>query len=452
MSPFFSVMDMAAVLFCYLGESFASVYFLSKFFKSSRIKEILCVFLLTACRMAWYVFCVRWGMPYLISAFLDHLYFIGMAAFFFQGGREVKLLAGAILLLAWALFSYFLESFLTGGTLIFLHTFRGISEPFLQEGETIIVSCMQTLICIGGIFFLSGHMESVFYGKTKRWYLLQSVPVFLLILVMDIANWGASRGITVKSGGGNLYYDQLFAHGEICILALLCMFAAGVFIYGMDGLYMQQQKSAQYQAQIAAYEILEEEDKKGECLRHDMKNHIIALKHLLENRDWEKMDQYLSSMEEHGGVSTGAVTGNRVVDALLYRKQKIAEEKKIRWTCDVEIPKESCLDEFDLCILLGNMLDNAIEGCGRLMPGKDTFIDIQVKTVKKCLLFEVKNTTDLTEKPASGFTRKENSKGHGIGLLNIKDTAEKYNGVMQTEVENGVYFISVLLPLYSYRQ
>ncbi len=445
MSPFFSLWDMAVSLFCYVGESFAAVVFLKKFFQSSRQKKIACILLLTIFKMAWYVFFVVWGMPYLMAAVLQHLFFIVLVVLFFQGGREVKILAGAFLILAMGLCKEFLESLFSGGTLIFLHTFRGIPEPFLEEGEILVIQCMEPLICTGGIFLLSRPMESVFCGKTKRWYFLQSIPVFLLIFVVDIAEWGASRGVSVKPNGGNLYYSQLSAYGEICILTLLCAFAAGVFIFGMDELYVQQQKSAKYLAQIASYKMLEEEDRKGERLRHDMKNHVIALKNLLEKRDWEKMEQYLSAMEEQGGVRAGAVTGNRVIDALLYRKKKLAEEKDIPWRCEVNIPRETGIDEFDLCVILGNMLDNAIEGC-KALPGRDAFIDVQVKTVKKCLLFEVKNTADLKEIPERGFTGKENPKGHGIGLLNIKDTTEKYDGTVQTEVENGVFSISVLLP------
>lgn len=445
MSPFLSPGDMAVTFFCGLLKNLAMVCFLGKFFQSSRRKEILYILLLTVFRIAWHVLYVEWGMPYLIVAIFHNLFLVGVVVLFFQGGREAKILAGAFLILTFVLLGHFWESFFCGAALVFHHTFQGIPEPFLKEGENLIIASIETLICAGGIFFLSRRMESVFCGKTKRWYLLQSIPVFLLIFVVDIADWGASRGISVKSDGGNLYYGQLFAHGEICILTLLCAFAAGVFIFGMDGLYVQQQKSAQYLAQIASYKMLEEEDRKGERLRHDMKNHIIALKNLLEKRDWEKMEQYLSAMEEQGGVRAGAVTGNRVIDALLYRKKKLAEEKDIPWRCEVNIPRETGIDEFDLCVILGNMLDNAIEGC-KALPGRDAFIDVQVKTVKKCLLFEVKNATELKEIPERGFTGKENSKGHGIGLLNIKDTAEKYDGTVQTEVENGVFSISVLLP------
>ncbi len=95
MSPFFSLWDMAVSLFCYVGESFAAVVFLKKFFQSSRQKKIACILLLTIFKMAWYVFFVVWGMPYLMAAVLQHLFFIVLVVLFFQGGREVKILAGA---------------------------------------------------------------------------------------------------------------------------------------------------------------------------------------------------------------------------------------------------------------------------------------------------------------------------------------------------------------------
>ncbi|MCM1257276.1 MAG: hypothetical protein NC307_05440 [Roseburia sp.] len=62
----------------------------------------------------------------------------------------------------------------------------------------------------------------------------------------------------------NLYYDQLFSHSEICVLTLLSMFAAEVYVFGMDRIYVEQLKSGRYSAQIAVYKTMEEEEKKGE--------------------------------------------------------------------------------------------------------------------------------------------------------------------------------------------
>ena len=143
---------------------------------------------------------------------------------------------------------------------------------------------------------------------------------------------------------------------------------------------------------------------------------------------------------------SGDMTGNKAVDALLYQKRKRAEEENVKWECDVQMPKECRINEFDLCVLFGNMLDNALEACGRIQKGECRFINIQAKTVKKCFLLEVKNSMDRTEKCEDGFTNKGDSQERGIGLLNVSDVVNKYNGVVNTEAEKGIFVISILMP------
>ena len=87
-----------------------------------------------------------------------------------------------------------------------------------------------------------------------------------------------------------------------------------------------------------------------------------------------------------------------------------------------------------------------------MQSGQDHFINIQAKTVKKCFLLEVKNSMDRTEKYADGFTNKGDSQEHGIGLLNVGDVVHKYNGVVKTEAEKGIFVISVLMPLHDTAQ
>ena len=141
------------------------------------------------------------------------------------------------------------------------------------------------------------------------------------------------------------------------------------------------------------------------------------------------------------------MTGNKAVDALLYQKRKRAEEENIKWECDVQMPKGCCINEFDLCVLFGNILDNALEACRRMQNGECRFVNIQAKTVKKCFLLEVKNSMDRMEKYTDGFTNKGDSQEHGIGLLNVGDVVNRYNGAVHKEVEKGIFVISILMPL-----
>ena len=149
---------------------------------------------------------------------------------------------------------------------------------------------------------------------------------------------------------------------------------------------MEQEKSGLYDSQIAVYKMLAEQHRQSERLRHDMKNHIIALSALSRNKEWEKIDGYLRNMEDMALDIDEDMTGNKAVDALLYQKKKQAEEGNISWECDVQIPKGCCINEFDLCVLFGNILDNSLEACGRMREDECRFINIQAKTVKKCFL------------------------------------------------------------------
>ena len=178
-----------------------------------------------------------------------------------------------------------------------------------------------------------------------------------------------------------------------------------------------------------------------------MKNHIIALSALSRNKEWEKLDDYLKNMEDIALDVGGDMTGNRAVDALLYQKRGWAEEENIEWECDAQMPRGCCINEFDLCVLFGNILDNALEACGKMQEDECRFISIQAKTVKKCFLIEVKNSMGRTEKYAEGFTNKGDSQEHGIGLLNVGDVVNKYNGAVNIEAENGIFVISILMPM-----
>ncbi|MCM1048197.1 MAG: ATP-binding protein [Clostridiales bacterium] len=388
-----------------------------------------------------------YSIPYIFSALFNHIFFMGLVLLLFQSDREKRFLAASILILTVRLISDFGASFLSCLQLFFQHTVKNIPEPLLADWENGLISGVGYCFAILAVYWLSQHLASVFYGRRGKWYVMIAVPLLAIIVVYDVASWGATGGIMVRSGGSmGLYYDQIFSHSEFMVLSLLSMAAAGFYVFGMNKIYLEQEKNSQYHSQIAVYKMLTEQYRQSERLRHDMKNHIIALSALSKNKEWEKVDSYLKNMESIVIDIGGDVTGNKAVDALLYQKRKRAEEENIKWECDVQIPKGLCINEFDLCVLFGNLLDNALNACERMQQNEPRFINIQAKTVKKCLLFEVKNSMDITEKYADGYADKENLQEHGIGLLNVYDVVKKYNGVVNTEAEKGIFIISILMP------
>ncbi|MDE5865042.1 MAG: ATP-binding protein, partial [Lachnospiraceae bacterium] len=383
--------------------------------------------------------------------------FIGLALLLFKAEWEKKILAASMLMIAFRLVANICDSFLCCLALFFMHTVKKIQDPVLSDWRFGIIGVVSICSAALAVYRMSKHLTSVFHGKPGKWYVMLAIPLLMIIVVFDVADWGACHGIMVRSGGNmKLYYDQIFSHTEFFVLAVLSMLAAGFYVFGMERIYLEQEKNRQYNSQIMVYKMLTEQYRQSERLRHDMKNHVIALSGLFQNKEWDKMGDYLKNMESGCLESGEDMTGNKAVDALLYQKQKQAERENIRWECDVRIPKACCINEFDLCVLFGNILDNALEACERLISGKTLceenceesgFINIQAKAVKSCLLIEVKNSMDITEKYAVGTSNKESAQEHGIGLLNINDVVQRYNGVVSTEAENGIFVISVLMPL-----
>ena len=431
-----------------LGYLWAADKFCKKILGASKRRERLFL-ILSFCGCLFSSILSRlYSSLYIFSVLLKPIFFMGLVVLLFRSDREKRILAASMLMVAVRLVTDLCGSFLSCLALSFLHIVKKIPEPFLEDWENGLLSGVSYCFVILTVYWMSKHLESVFYGKRRKWYVILAVPLLVLIIVYDVAGWGASNGIMVRSGGNmGLYYDQIFSHAGFFVLALLSMAATGFYVFGMNRIYLEQEKSGQYHSQIAVYKMLTEQYRQSERLRHDMKNHIIALSALSRNNEWEKINDYLKNMEDIALNAGGDITGNKAVDVLLYQKRKRAEEENIKWECDVQMPKERRINEFDLCVLFGNILDNALEACGRMQKGECRFINIQAKTVKKCLLLEVKNSMDRTEKFTDGFTNKEDSQEHGIGLLNVGDVVNKYNGVVNVEAEKGIFVISVLMPL-----
>lgn len=445
MKQILDYIDILIIVPFYLVYLWATGKFCKKFLGASKGRECLFLTLSFCFWLSGNIMCRLYPDSYIFYIVLSPVFFMGLVMLLFQSDMEKRILAASMLMVAARLVSGFCNSFLSCMVLFFKHTVKRIPEPFLGNWEIGLVGGVGYCFVILAICWMAKCLESVFAGKRGRWYVILAIPLLIIVAVIDVVNWGAANGIMVKGEKNmGLYYDQIFSHVEICVLTGLSLFATGFYVFGMNRIYLEQEKNTRYHSQIAIYKMLSEQYSQTERLRHDMKNHIIALSGLFQSKEWEKMGGYLKQLEESGLETGEDVTGNKAVDALLYQKRKRAEREKIRWECDIQIPKVCGINEFDLCVLFGNILDNALEACERLKCGECGFIKIQAKPVKKCFLLEVKNSMETDTEEVS---RKENSQEHGIGLLNVGDVVHKYNGVVNIETEDGIFIISILIPL-----
>ena len=328
------LLDYADILIavCYLGYLWAADKFCKKFLGTSKKNELLFIRLTFFCCLLMNIASRRYAVLYIFSLALNPIFFLVLVLLFFGSDREKRILAASMLMLDIRLAGNFCVSFLSCLVLFFRHTVKKIPDPLLTGWESGTIVCIGYCCVIFTVCRMSKMYEPVFCGRRGKWYTVLAIPLIVITIVFDVAGWCASNGIMVRSGGSmGVYYDQIFSHAGFLVLALLSILAAGFYVFGMNRIYLEQEKNDRYHSQVAVYKMLAEQYKQEEGLRHDMKNHIIALSALSRNKEWEKIDAYLKNMAGFALDIGGDMTGNRVIDALLYQKRKQAKEKNIIW-------------------------------------------------------------------------------------------------------------------------
>ena len=187
-------------------------------------------------------------------------------------------------------------------------------------------------------------------------------------------------------------------------------------------------------------------------VRHEMKNHMANIKGLAETRQYGEIEEYVRKMDETmQELEYKYVTGNAVTDVIINDKWRRAEKAGIRFEADFRYGGE--IPVFDMGIILNNLLDNAIEACEKLEPGKG-FIRLVLKRRKQFLLIDVENSFDGIMPAWEGGllppTTKQNNlpeivTEHGIGLENVRDMAERYFGGVNIKVKENIFHVTVML-------
>lgn len=179
-------------------------------------------------------------------------------------------------------------------------------------------------------------------------------------------------------------------------------------------------------------------------LRHDLKNHLILLRRDFEEGNNIQGINYIDGLADRLHLSgDGAKTGNGNIDAIVSVKKKEAEGKGITFEWDMAAPNKIKAEPADLCIILGNALDNAIEACEKINNGKR---NINIEMFYKNGMLSCTITNSVNDKEFSMTSRKGDAKNHGIGLNSIRSAVEKYSGILNTEYSKGFFTLSFVIP------
>ncbi len=181
--------------------------------------------------------------------------------------------------------------------------------------------------------------------------------------------------------------------------------------------------------------------------RHDYRNHIQTMKALAANGDMDGLKAYLDELDtDLNTVDTVIKTGNAMADAILNSKISLARSRGITVICDAHIPVKLKMSELDLCCIIGNLFDNAIEASAAL-PEAERLIRVYMDMKGTQLYISFTNFTATKKLPRAGKVfRTTKGEGHGFGLVRIDSIVERLDGYLSRNSEDGAFTTEILLP------
>ncbi|WP_198018510.1 sensor histidine kinase [Sedimentibacter sp. B4] len=269
------------------------------------------------------------------------------------------------------------------------------------------------------------------------WFAIFFIPIMSLFIILTI----------IEMASDNVY--------KIVFVIVSLLFVNFFVFYLYDNLSVQQeeryeklrlfQQNNYYQKQ---FELMKVSLKSTRSFKHDMKNHLAVLKLLFEKNEYNEAMKHIEQMTD--AIITAkeyAQSGNVIIDSILNYKLQEAVHNGISVSLELNIPEQLNITSFDMSVILGNLLDNAINACSKLE--KDKRLDIKIKYKRGRLITKISNTYNGNLKYIGDnlITSNEDKENHGIGIKNIKFVLDKYNGEMEIEHTEDVFTVILLMYL-----
>jgi len=206
---------------------------------------------------------------------------------------------------------------------------------------------------------------------------------------------------------------------------------------------------AEYQLELIKTHYAEVENmyKQIRGWRHDYRNYIQTMKAYAANGDMDAIKAYLDELDtDLSTVDMVIKTGNPMADAILNSKISLAESKNIAVKADAHIPLALKTSELDLCVIIGNLFDNAIEA-SLLLPKEKRLIRVYMDMKNTQLYISFTNFTAAKKQiKFNGRFQTTKGEGHGFGLVRIDTIVERLDGYISRNSEDGAFTTEILLP------
>jgi len=311
----------------------------------------------------------------------------------------------------------------------------GTPEDFLQSGLGRYLGMVGTNLIY---LWLIGMMHRIINKRirnlpVKYWILIVLIPIISIFLLQTILDcFTAHSTINYWSLGISLLG---ITYINIAMFNFFESYEDKIKLRYLET--MKQQEQENYKMLTLSYKQVRE-------FKHDIENQFLVLNDMLENNDTDSAKEYLVKLSSFVRLANRlCYTGNNAVDSIVNIKGSLAQTYGIDFICKVNILTKIRANELELCRIIGNALDNAIEGCQRAdVPHKHIWISLTEEREK--LFIVITNTSDKVDTSVLTSTKKERGL-HGIGINSIKSSVDRLGGLVSFDYEDGIFKLNIMV-------
>ena len=176
---------------------------------------------------------------------------------------------------------------------------------------------------------------------------------------------------------------------------------------------------------------------------HATQKHKSYIRSCIEEKEYDRIRTVCDRYEEElKNKYVFSKTGNLVIDTFVNSAYTFAQNNGVKFHTDFKFDKNSIMvSDYDMCIIIGNLLDNSINACKKQKEKEGVYIKLAIVQTDRHLVIDVKNSSTQSDVGGS------KDMTHGYGIQNVKNTMDKYNGIMEIKNTYGEYETLVLIPI-----
>ena len=333
----------------------------------------------------------------------------------------------------------------------------GISEVVVMHVMAVVFNCPVTAIVTEpsyrfiGILLSKSTTLAVCNGirvkRRMRQSALNNTYWILYTLLVSIVGMVSFFIFRIGYEFNNTFYNSFATMSAVgmtfCTVLVLCLYEKQAEQSAQ--LRMREQYERHLKSQVKHLDEILLKQEELRRVRHDMSNQLVAIQGYFHEGDTAGGEAYVTSLLQNLQTPSARIkTGNSALDAILSTKKALAESKGIIVDMEVQISDQLPLEPVDVCVIFGNALDNAIEACDRITEGEKKISLVLVQRAGK-LFCHLINTAPMNPSKDFSITSKADKENHGFGLVNLKESLEKYDSEPVIDYKDELFSIKFVV-------